>query len=136
VVLAATQKPASDVIPTSLRDLFGFRWAFRCSTPQASDTILGSGWASQGYSAASIDAANRGVGYLLHEGGTPVRMRACYLADEDLSVLAARAEALRGVPGAAPAGRLAPAGALLGATSVVPRLGPAPVRTATARRDT
>jgi S-DNA-T family DNA segregation ATPase FtsK/SpoIIIE len=109
VVLAATQKPASDVIPTSLRDLFGFRWAFRCSTPQASDTILGSGWASQGYSAASIDAANRGVGYLLHEGGTPVRMRACYLADQDLSSLASRAEALRGLPGAAPVAGGAPA---------------------------
>ena len=95
VVLAATQKPSSDVIPTSLRDLFGFRWSFRCATPQASDTILGSGWASQGWSAAKIDAASRGVGLLLHEGGVPVRMRACYLSDDDLGVLAARAEALR-----------------------------------------
>jgi hypothetical protein len=32
VVLAATQKPAAEVIPTSLRDLFGFRWALRCLT--------------------------------------------------------------------------------------------------------
>jgi DNA segregation ATPase FtsK/SpoIIIE-like protein len=30
IVLAATQKPSSDVVPTSLRDLFGFRWAMRC----------------------------------------------------------------------------------------------------------
>jgi S-DNA-T family DNA segregation ATPase FtsK/SpoIIIE len=95
IVVAATQKPSADVVPTSLRDLFGFRMALRCSTRDASDTILGAGWASQGYSAASIDAACRGVGFLLAEGGVPVRMKACYLTDLDLRSLAARAEALR-----------------------------------------
>jgi hypothetical protein len=95
IVLAATQKPSSDIVPTSLRDLFGFRWALRCSTPQSSDTILGSGWASQGYSAADVDGAYRGIGYLLHEGGTPIRLRAHYLDDAALAALANRAEALR-----------------------------------------
>ena len=38
IVVAATQRPSHDIIPTSLRDLFAFRWAMRCSTPQASDT--------------------------------------------------------------------------------------------------
>jgi hypothetical protein len=97
VVLAATQKPAAEVIPTSLRDLFGFRWALRCLTPQASDTVLGQGWASLGYSASGVDAADRGVGLLLSEGGTPVRLRACWLDDDQLAALAARAEALRAV---------------------------------------
>lgn len=32
IVSAATQKPQHDVIPTALRDLFGFRWALRCSS--------------------------------------------------------------------------------------------------------
>jgi hypothetical protein len=68
--------------------------------PDASDTILGRGWASQGYSAASIDPAARGVGFLLQEGGVPVRLRACYLDDLDLAELARRAEALRGLPSA------------------------------------
>ena len=95
IVVAATQKPSSDIIPTSLRDLFGFRWALRCATPQASDTILGSGWASAGFSAADVDAAHRGVGYLLHEGGTPVRLRSYYLDDVALDAIAHRAEALR-----------------------------------------
>jgi hypothetical protein len=97
VVLAATQKPAAEVIPTSLRDLFGFRWALRCLTPQASDTVLGQGWASLGYSASAVDAADRGVGLLLAEGGVPVRLRACWLDDDQLHALATRAEALRGV---------------------------------------
>lgn len=96
IVLAATQKPSADVVPTSIRDLFGFRWAMRCSTPQASDTILGSGWASAGYSAADIDPASRGVGYLLHEGGIPQRIRSYYLDDMALASISKRAETHRG----------------------------------------
>lgn len=96
IVLAATQRPSSDIVPTSVRDLFGFRWALRCPTRDASDTILGAGWAAEGYSAADIDPACRGVGYLLHEGGVPVRLRAAYLDDSSLDRLAARAVAIRG----------------------------------------
>ena len=97
IVLAATQKPAAEVIPTSLRDLFGFRWALRCLTPQASDTVLGAGWAGLGHTTSAVDAADRGVGLLLAEGGMPVRLRACWLDDDQLATLAARAEALRAV---------------------------------------
>jgi hypothetical protein len=67
----------------------------RCSTPQASDTILGAGWASAGYTAATIDAACRGVGFLLHEGGIPVRLRAFHLDDEAAASIAVQAEKIR-----------------------------------------
>ena len=96
IVLAATQRPSSDIVPTSVRDLFGFRWAMRCATRDASDTILGAGWAAEGYSASDIDATTRGVGYLLHEGGVPVRMRTAYLDDASVALLAARAAWNRG----------------------------------------
>ena len=95
IVVAATQKPSADVIPTHLRDLFGFRWALRCSTPQASDTVLGSGWASSGYTASTIDAAQRGVGYLLTEGAQPRRCRAYHLDDDSVRALAAEAHRRR-----------------------------------------
>lgn len=95
IVLAATQKPSSDVVPTSLRDLFGYRWAMRYATREASDTVLGSGWSTNGYGAAEVDPATRGVGYLLHEGGLPVRLRAAYLDDDTLADLAERATRLR-----------------------------------------
>ncbi len=62
IPVEATQRPSADIIPTSLRDLFGYRWAFRCSTEASSDTILGHGWASMGYSATEIDPKARGVG--------------------------------------------------------------------------
>jgi DNA segregation ATPase FtsK/SpoIIIE-like protein len=95
IFIGATQKPSHDVIPTSLRDLFAFRWALRCTTPQASDTILGQGWASEGYSAKDVDPAHKGVGYLVAEGGLPRRMKSYYLSDEHLDVLGKRAQALR-----------------------------------------
>ena len=71
VVVAATQKPSVDVVPSSIRDLFGFRLALRCATKDASDTVLGSGWAAQGYSASDINGSTRGVGWLLSEGSVP-----------------------------------------------------------------
>jgi hypothetical protein len=71
IIVAATQKPAADVVPSSLRDLFGFRLALRCTTPQASDTILDQGWASLGHDAAKIQPSQRGIGFLLADDGLP-----------------------------------------------------------------
>ena len=95
IVCAATQKPGADVVPSALRDLFGFRLAMRCTTPQASDTILGQGWASNGADASEIPGAQRGVGYLLAEGERPVRMRGYYLDDDAVTAIAERAAARR-----------------------------------------
>jgi hypothetical protein len=95
VVLAATQKPSADVVPSALRDLFGFRLALRCTTPQASDTILGQGWASQRHNAGTISPADRGVGFLLAEDGLPVKLRTFYLDDEQITDLATRAREQR-----------------------------------------
>jgi DNA segregation ATPase FtsK/SpoIIIE, S-DNA-T family len=95
IVVAATQRPSADIIPTSLRDLFGYRWAFRCTTDASSDVILGHGWANQGYSAAEIDPMARGVGWLIAEGGTPRRMKAAYLSDDQAARIAEHAFWLR-----------------------------------------
>ncbi len=95
IVCAATQKPGADVVPTALRDLFGFRLGLRCSTPQASDTILGQGWASAGADASTIPGGQRGVGYLLTEGDRPERIKGFYLDDEDIAAIVERASAQR-----------------------------------------
>jgi hypothetical protein len=91
IVVAATQKPGADVVPTALRDLFGFRLALRCNTPQASDTILGQGWATAGADASTIPGGQRGVGYLLAEGERPERIKSFYLSDDDVRAIAERA---------------------------------------------
>ena len=95
IIILATQRPSHQVIDPSMRDLFGYRWAFRCTTDSSSDTVLGQGWASDGYTAADIDPMARGVGWLLSETGVPRRIKAAYLTDEDVAHLAAYAARLR-----------------------------------------
>jgi hypothetical protein len=95
IVVAATQKPSNDIVPTYVRDLFSFRMALRCTTPEASDTILGQGWAKEGYSASTLDPTLRGVGWLLAEGAVPVKVRTHYLDDDAIADLAGIAAARR-----------------------------------------
>jgi hypothetical protein len=110
IVVAATQKPGADVVPSALRDLFGFRLALRCNTPQASDTILGQGWASAGADASQIPGGQRGVGLLLAEDDRPVRLKGFYLADEDVQAIAERAAARRADDWHAAGGETVPGG--------------------------
>jgi len=95
ICVLATQKPSADVVPSSIRDNVAYRVAFRTTTREASDTILGGGWASNGYSATDIDAATPGVCWLLAEGSSPRKLRCAYLADDELDAIVARATALR-----------------------------------------
>ena len=110
IVVAATQKPGADVVPTALRDLFGFRLALRCNTPQASDTILGQGWASAGADASTVPGGQRGVGYLLAEGERPERIKTFHLADQEIAAIAERASAIRADAWLATATRTSDAG--------------------------
>jgi DNA segregation ATPase FtsK/SpoIIIE-like protein len=95
IVLAATQKPGADVVPTALRDLFGFRLALRCNTPQASDTILGQGWASTRFDASTVPGGQRGVGFLLAEEERPERIKTFHLSDAEIGAIVERATAHR-----------------------------------------
>ena len=95
IVVAATQRPSADIVPTSLRDIFGYRVAFRCTTEASSDIILGTGWAKQGYNATTIAPDARGVGWLLTEGGIPRRFKGAYLTDADIDTLVDRAAWVR-----------------------------------------
>jgi S-DNA-T family DNA segregation ATPase FtsK/SpoIIIE len=87
-VVAATQRPSWDIIPASLRDLFGYRAAFRCTSLNSSNIILGQGWAEQGFNANDIAPTNQGEAFLLAEGGTPKRIKAAYLSDADIYTIA------------------------------------------------
>jgi len=87
-VVAATQRPSWDIIPASLRDVFGYRAAFRCTTVNSSNIILGQGWAEQGYSASDIDPTTPGVAYLLAETGLPKKIKVAYLNDQEIYAIA------------------------------------------------
>jgi S-DNA-T family DNA segregation ATPase FtsK/SpoIIIE len=95
MVAAATQRPSSDIIPTSLRDLFAWRFAGRCTTDVSSDIVLGHGWANRGFTANSISPTNQGAGLLIAEGGVPQLVKAAYLSDADIRAIAAHAGQLR-----------------------------------------
>lgn len=91
IVIAATQRPSVDIIPKSLRDLFGYRAAFRCTSDGSSDIILGDGWSGNGFTATDIPPTNPGVAWLIAEGGTPQRVKTAYLTDDDIKRLVAYA---------------------------------------------
>lgn len=95
IVVAATQRPSSDIIPTSLRDLFAWRFAGRCTTDSSSDIVLGHGWANQGWSANTISPTNPGAGLLIAEGGSPQLVKVAYLDDRTCAAIAAYAATLR-----------------------------------------
>jgi S-DNA-T family DNA segregation ATPase FtsK/SpoIIIE len=95
IVVAATQRPSADIVPTSLRDLFGYRLAFRCATDSSSDIILGTGWASQGHTAVDIAPESLGVGLLRAEGGFPRRLKTAHLQDHEHKRIVRRAAHLR-----------------------------------------
>ena len=101
MLLLATQKPSSDVLPDDLRGQIGTRFALKVMTWQASDTILGAGTARAGLDASRFLRAHKGVGILLgaddgelaEQGGQAVRT---YLLDlATLEALCARGRALR-----------------------------------------
>ena len=101
-VIAATQRPSVDIIPKSLRDLFGYRAAFRCTSLGSSDIILGDGWSGAGFSATDISPLNQGEAFLIAEGGSPQRIKVAYLSDADIIALADHAAEARRTTPAAP----------------------------------
>jgi DNA segregation ATPase FtsK/SpoIIIE, S-DNA-T family len=87
-VIAATQRPSVDIIPKSLRDLFGYRAAFRCTSTGSSDIILGDNLSAAGFTATDISPSNPGECLLIAEGGLPGRTKVSYLSDADIIALA------------------------------------------------
>ena len=95
IVIAATQRPSSDIIPTSLRDLFAWRFAGRCTNDSSSDIVLGHGWANKGWTANAISPNNPGAGLFIAEGGSPQLVKTAYLDDRTCAAIAAHAATLR-----------------------------------------
>lgn len=104
IVIAATQKPDSNAVPTGIRDILSTRWAGRCMTPEASDTILGKGRASAGYNAQRILKSQRGVGFLqTGETSEPALTQSYFYTDDEVEAILRRAYQLRAAAGVLPA---------------------------------
>jgi DNA segregation ATPase FtsK/SpoIIIE, S-DNA-T family len=89
-VVGALQDPRKDVI--SLRNLFPTRIALRLDESDQVDMVLGDGARDRGALADEISPIPRtgaGVGYVRLEGSPQVkRVRAAYVADEDIRAMA------------------------------------------------
>ncbi len=93
IVILTTQKPSADTVPTAIRDLISLRVAFRCGSIDASATILGQGWAGEGYSASTIPVSDRGIGYYLGDTGLPVLFRSYFVSpDQESAAISAALE--------------------------------------------
>ncbi len=96
IVITATQKPQSDVIPTALRDLIQQRVAYSTTTIDMTDTILGKGMGNGGGPAHEIEASAKGVCYIVNESSrVPVRARTFWVPDDQVAALAERTAHLR-----------------------------------------
>lgn len=84
-VIAATQKPDSQTVPTALRDLFSQRIAFKTGNQPSTEVILG-GMSS---GAPAHELTQRGVCYMVRDGAlAPEKVRVYWLPDEQVAELA------------------------------------------------
>jgi hypothetical protein len=84
VVIAATQKPAGETVPTALRDLIQLRVGYATTTSDMTDTILGAGMSKLGGLSHEIPAELKGVCYIVSETSrVPLRARTYFIPDDD-----------------------------------------------------
>jgi DNA segregation ATPase FtsK/SpoIIIE, S-DNA-T family len=88
-VVAAVQDPAKDTLP--VRQLFTVRVGLRLTEASQTTMVLGQGARDAGAECDRIPDATPGVGYMLIDGtAQPVRVRAFYVTDHDITTLASR----------------------------------------------
>lgn len=87
-VLACVQDPSKETVP--LRDLFPVRVGLRLTEPEQVRMVLGDGARARGAACDRLSPAAPGVGYVLVDGAPePLRVRASFISDDAVRVLAA-----------------------------------------------
>ena len=95
-VLACTQKAGTEIIKSSTRDLLKSRICFSTSTPEMTDTILGTAATQRGAASHLIANNRRGVAFGMTETSKqPTRMRAYWVPDEDVTAWVEQSRHLR-----------------------------------------
>lgn len=105
VVIAATQRPDSNTIPSRLRAVLGSRFALRVMDWRDSNIILGEQMNTRGYDASTLLASHKGVGILRPDGETShgdvlaTTLRTYYMSNQDWQTICQRGRALREAAG-------------------------------------
>lgn len=94
-VLAATQRPSADVVPTGFRDMCSYRWSMRTSNPAMSSIILGD-WLPKEVGPHTIPPGPKyaGVSVLADESGRWRRVRSFLLDNDEVEHLCHQAAVL------------------------------------------
>ncbi len=85
-LIAMTQKPTTDALPSALRDNAALRVAFRCSTPEMAKAALGS-LPDGSPSPTSIDFTQKGMSVMTADSGMAEYVQWDYLPESDIPVL-------------------------------------------------
>lgn len=104
-VICATQRPSSDVVPTSLRDLFVQRVAFALANKESAKMILGAAYDTDDSDSAdgpwtiSASASDKGVGFIMAASQrSPSKFKSFWISDEAVSRFAFSARVQHGEP--------------------------------------
>ncbi|MFI2105473.1 FtsK/SpoIIIE domain-containing protein [Isoptericola sp. NPDC019693] len=95
LVIAMTQKPTSDALPTALRDNASVRTAFRVLTREAAVSVLGDAVHASDVSPTDIPRSMPGVAVVVDESGAMVRVRFPYVSEHAAAGIARRTAAMR-----------------------------------------
>jgi S-DNA-T family DNA segregation ATPase FtsK/SpoIIIE len=106
-VVASLQDPGKDVI--RWRNLFTYRIALRLMEAIEVDMVLGEGARDRGAVADELDPSRPGVGFMRLDGRPdPIRVRAAYCTDQDITAVAAAYAYRSRIPAPLPGQRTAP----------------------------
>jgi S-DNA-T family DNA segregation ATPase FtsK/SpoIIIE len=92
IVVAATQRPSHEIVPTFLRDLFTFRIAHATSTAEHSEMILGARY-EPGPHTLPVGAGSQGLAWTLLDGDRDPVLARVWWADPQLAAEVARSTA-------------------------------------------
>ncbi|MGH3416799.1 MAG: cell division protein FtsK, partial [Actinocrinis sp.] len=94
-LVASTQRPDGDSLPTGIRANVQLRYCLRVADQQTNDMVLGTGAYSRGIRATEFALGDKGIGYLLGEGAAPVIAWTHNVDADNAAAIVRRARALR-----------------------------------------
>lgn len=95
-VVAATQRPSADVIPTSIRDLISLRIALATANRESTEMILGGAWREGPAHELPVGPGHQGLCYAVLEGERlPTKARIWHVDSERVRTVVARTAHLR-----------------------------------------
>lgn len=94
-LVAATQRPDGDSLPSGIRANVQLRFCLRVDGQVSNDMVLSTGAYSRGIRATEFTLQDKGIGYLLGEGAQPVITWTHNVDADKATAIVARARALR-----------------------------------------